>query len=75
MDRHSTRRTDMVPDANERPTLTVDETSKVLGLSRGAAYKAVKDGSIPSIRIGHRILVPTAALRRMLQADEPRPAA
>jgi len=65
----------MVPDANERPTLTVDETGELMGISRNSAYKGVKDGSIPSIRIGNRILVPTAALRRMLQVDEPRPAA
>jgi len=65
----------MVPDANERPTVTVDEVAALLGISRNSAYNAVKDGTIPSIMIGHRILVPTAALRRMLQVDEPRPAA
>jgi len=56
----------VVPDATERPTLTVDETGEVMGISRNSAYKAVRDGTIPSIRIGNRILVPTAALRRML---------
>jgi hypothetical protein len=36
------------------------------GRSRGATYKAAKDGSIPVIRIGRSLMVPTAKLRHML---------
>jgi excisionase family DNA binding protein len=48
-------------------TMTVDETAVVLRVNRQAAYAAVKRGQIPSIRIGKRILVPRAALERMLE--------
>ena len=51
----------------ERQTLTVTEASKTLGISRNKAYEAAKRGDIPTIRIGKRILVPMAALERMLQ--------
>ena len=51
----------------ERLTLTVREAGRVLGLSRGAAYEAVRTGSIPSIRIGKRILIPKVALMRLLE--------
>jgi excisionase family DNA binding protein len=64
----------MLPDPEDRPTVTVDESSEILGISRGAAFNAVKRGEIPSIRIGRRLLVPTAALLRMLDG-EPRSAA
>jgi len=50
----------------ERLVLTVEQTAKVLGLSRPAAYQATAKGEIPSIRIGRRILVPRMALERML---------
>jgi len=53
----------------ERVTYTVDEASKLLGLSRNSAYEGVARGDIPSMRIGRRLLVPRAALERLLAAS------
>jgi excisionase family DNA binding protein len=53
--------TDDLPDV-----LTVDETARLLRISRGLAYAGVRDGSIPTIRVGRRILVPRDALLRSL---------
>lgn len=64
-----------VPDPRERPTVTVEEAAVILDISRPSAYEGVRSGEIPSFRVGRRILVPTAALRRMLQLDDPQPAA
>ncbi len=50
----------------ERKTLTVPESAKALGIGRAAAYEGARTGQIPTIRIGKRILVPVAALERML---------
>jgi excisionase family DNA binding protein len=58
-----------VPTPDERPTLTVSETGRILGLSRQSAYNAVTAGEIPTIRLGRRLVVPTAALRRLLSLD------
>jgi excisionase family DNA binding protein len=59
-----------LPDPNVQPTMSVyPETAAILNLSKASAYAAVERGEIPSIRIGRRLLVPTAALRRMLQLD------
>ncbi len=52
--------------AAKRDTLTVDEAAARLGIGRSAAYAAVKRGEIPALRIGHRLLIPRAALDRML---------
>jgi excisionase family DNA binding protein len=49
--------------------MQVDELPKVLGISRASVYEAVKNGDIPSIHIGRRIVIPTAAVRRMLLLD------
>jgi excisionase family DNA binding protein len=53
----------------ERLTHTVAETARLLGISRGAAYEGVASGEIPSIRIGRRLLVPRAALSRLLNLE------
>ena len=50
-----------------RETLTVEEAAKVLGVGRNTAYEAVRRGEIPSIRVGRRLVVPKAALERMLE--------
>lgn len=48
-------------------TLTIEEAAKLLGVGRNNAYEAAKRGEIPTIKIGKRILVPLAALERLLQ--------
>jgi excisionase family DNA binding protein len=54
--------------AAARLTLTVEEAAEALGISRASAYEAVRVKQIPSVRIGKRILVPKAALEKMLEA-------
>ncbi len=46
---------------------TVAETAKALKLGRTATYNAIKEGRIPHIAVGRRILVPKAALMRFLE--------
>lgn len=50
------------------PTITVEHAGRILGLGRSAAYDAIHRGTIPAIRVGRRVLVPTHALMRMLDA-------
>ena len=57
----------MAPENEDvRLTYTVEEAGRLLGLSRNLAYEGIASGAIPSIRIGRRILVPRAALKRLL---------
>ncbi len=61
------RSNDLPPtDWRERPTVSVEQAGVLIGVSRGLAYEAVRSGEIPSIRVGKRLLVPVAALRRLL---------
>ena len=53
-------------DTSDRQTLTVEEAAAVLGIGRNSAYQAVASGQLPVIRIGRRLLVPRAALERLL---------
>ena len=52
-----------------RRVVTVGEAAVILQISRGAAYQAAKAKEIPTIRIGRRLLVPLAALDRMLTGN------
>jgi len=47
-------------------TLTVEEAGAILGLSRASAYQAATRNELPTIKIGRRILVPRAALEKMI---------
>ena len=56
----------------EKLTMTVNEAALALGLSRNSCYQGVETGSIPSIRIGKRILIPRYALEKLLAGNEQR---
>lgn len=53
----------------ERRVVTLDEAASILRISRGSAYEAAKRKEIPTIRIGRRLLVPVAALERLLAGN------
>jgi excisionase family DNA binding protein len=52
-----------------RPTCSVEEAAKVLNTGRRQVYAAVNSGEIRSIRISRRVLVPTSALRELLEGS------
>lgn len=47
--------------------VSVERCAFLLGISRNVAYQMVRDGRIPSIRLGKRLLVPVAELEKLLQ--------
>ena len=52
---------------DRRLCVTVPEAAKMLGISRNFCYQLVREGKLPSIRFGKRILIPLAALEKMLE--------
>ena len=52
-----------------KKTMSVEAAGKKLGLGRNATYAAVHRGEIPVIKIGVQLLVPIAALERLLEGD------
>jgi len=51
----------------ERLCLTVPEAASMLGISRNFAYELVKRQELPVIKFGKRLLIPRAALAKMLE--------
>ena len=51
----------------ERKTISVEDAGKMLGVSRPTAYKLVKAGRLPVLRLGpHKFVVPILALEKYL---------
>jgi len=57
------------PAAHEQPTMSVPEAGHWLGLGRASSYAAAQRGDLPTIKLGGRLVVPTAALARILELD------
>lgn len=47
-------------------TVSIPEAARMLGISRNLAYLAAARGEIPTLKVGRRVLVPKAALDRLL---------
>jgi excisionase family DNA binding protein len=57
----------LVEGLDTRLCLNVPEAAKMLGVSRNFCYDLVKQGLLPVVRFGRRILIPKAALMKMLE--------
>jgi len=56
-----------VPTTQKSQTISVPEAGRRLGIGRNSAYEAARNGEIPNIRVGRRVVVPLAALERLLK--------
>lgn len=57
-------------DKNMEPlTLTVTEAAQLLRISRNSAYNLAKEGKLPTVKLGRRLLVPTKALNELLAGN------
>lgn len=46
----------------DRLLVSVREAARLLGIGRDTAYGLIREGRLPAVRIGRRVLVPRAAL-------------
>ena len=60
----------------EQATFSLVEAGKILGIGRSTAYDLARQGRLPVLRLGRKLLVPKIALERMLaeagQAQDPK---
>jgi hypothetical protein len=60
----------VLPKAEEQPVIDLwPDAGRACRLGRSATYDAAKRGDIPTIRLGRRVVVPTARLRALLGLD------
>ena len=51
-----------------RRAISLEQAAVRLGIGRSLAYELVREGTLRTVRAGHRILVPIAALDEFLSA-------
>ena len=56
-------------NSNGALVLTPNEVRKLLKCSRGTIYEEIRKGTIPSIRLGRKILIPRHALMKWLEQE------
>lgn len=60
-------------DDDDRWAISVAEAGRRLDISRAHAYRLVASGELPSVRLGHRTVVPVWALRKLLTEPAQKP--
>lgn len=55
----------------ERLAYSVSEVAEVLGMSEATVYVHLKDGTIPSVKLGGRRLIRRDVLDALLRGDQP----
>ena len=56
-------------NSGQKPTYeSVDELAAELGISRQSVYTGLRAGTIPSIRLGKRFVIPRAAIAEWLRS-------
>lgn len=49
--------------------ISVAEAAQLLGISLGVAYELARSKQLPAVRVGRRLIVPSAALMRLLDTS------
>lgn len=63
----------MLNQAADTPAmLTVEEAALFLRISRNLAYELVRQGALPHLRLGRRLLVPRQTLERWVEEQSTR---
>ncbi len=53
----------------EKRTISVLDFCAVMGISRNHGYKLVRDGVIPSIKLGNRIVIAKSTVEKILAGE------
>jgi len=61
------RRAETLPPGEQRLAYSIAEAGMLLGLGQATTERLVASGSLPSIKVGRRRLVPAGALRRLVE--------
>ena len=65
-------RVNVLDRVRRSPTCSIEEAAILLGIGRSTAYAAARDGSLPTLRLSHHLLVPTTKLLAMVGVEAER---
>ena len=53
--------------ATESLTVTVGEAARLLGIGRNLCYQLAKEGKLPAVRLGRRVVISRRGLEQLLE--------
>ena len=62
--------TSQQPKPSTKMTLSVNEAAELIGISRPKVYDLLRDGTLPSIHVGKKIVIPRQAVIDWLSEGE-----
>ena len=54
-----------------KDTYSIDETCEILGVGRNTVYEALRRNELPKIKVGRWVVIPKAALDRLVKDGQP----
>lgn len=54
----------------ERKTITVAETADYIGISKEQVYKMIREGEMPGVKVGRRVLIDKHSIDRWFADQE-----
>jgi excisionase family DNA binding protein len=57
-------------DRENSETLSVPQAAETLGIGMTLAWQLVRNGELPSIRLGGRVLISRAVINRILEGEK-----
>jgi len=58
----------------EKPhAYSISEIAEALGIGLSTAYRHAREGELPTVRLGKRLLVPAQAIERLLRGESKKP--
>jgi excisionase family DNA binding protein len=58
--------TTIVPEPITRRTFTIPEAAVIVGVGKSTMYEHVKNGDVPCVRLGRRVVIPAHVIESML---------
>jgi hypothetical protein len=63
---------DQLGELAERTAMEVEDLGSIFGWGRSTCYRAVREGLVPSVKVGKRIVVPVVGVAAVLLGIIPR---
>jgi excisionase family DNA binding protein len=54
----------------ERRTFTIPEAAVIVGVGKSTLYEHVKNGDVPCVRLGRRVVIPAHVIEAMLSPKD-----
>ena len=63
------KRDTRIPLAEDQPFADVEQAAAYMAVGRGAIYSAIKEGTLPAVKVGNQFRIPVLSIRKLAGLD------